>query len=1349
MTLRLRSSLCILLLLPELAAAAIDVARFNRYAPEQGLSQSVVQAITQDAEGFVWVGTQQGLNRFDGHRFEIYRHDPEDPASLSDDWIWALLLDRRDRLWVGTDAGGLQLLDASTGAVVPLAELTAQAEGLATLSVRVLAEDGLGRIWFGTDGAGVGRLEPDTGRLRMFDASAGLANDRVKALHIGDGGFVWVGTDGGGLQRIDPLSNDVQSVTVPGVSRIRSLAGAAGGRLWIGSQESGLFRFDPSSGAVEAFDGTRLPKPAADAIRDLMVDGRGRLWVATDSDGVSLFDPVDGRFRHLRHQPADPRSLNDDHASALFEDRGGVIWVGTSIGLNTWNPASGGFATYARRADDPTSLASNWVAGFADAPSPGTGNVVYVATVGGGVDRVQLDSGRAESLGDDGLSDDRVFALSWAHGSLWAGTRAGGLNRYDPERGHWRAYRHAADRADSLAADGVTSLATDSRGRLWIGTYGGGLDRYDPGSDGFVHYRADAADASTLCDDRVLALLPVAGDRLWVGTHGGGLCRLNVASGRFVTLRHDPADAASLSGDDAWALAEDSSGNLWIGTANAGLNRFSAEARERFDTTGEVRLDHIGRGQGLPSPAVTALLADGHGNVWVAHNRGLSRIDADLAMRHYTVADGLQGNEFNFGAAHRLADGRLLFGGAQGFNAFYPDRVGVNDHAPPVAFTDIHLNYEAVPRVRWASPGEGLRLDHRVRHLLVAFAALDFTDPASNRYRHRLVGFDDDWIDDGGNRQLSWTNLAPGDYRLEVQGANNEGVWSAAVLRLPIEVLPAPWATWWAQTLYALAVLALLAMARAGYERRLARAAEHSRMQAALIDEMTERERREQELAVARERAQRYLDVVEVVILALDQDGAITLVNQKGARLLGGQESDIVGRNFYEDYVPAGSRDDVRRHFADLEQYAYSESPVLAGDGSERLVAWHAIALTARREEGSPAGALISGSDITQVRKLELQLRESQKMEALGTLARGVAHDFNNILSAILGYAELSLAEPDNPAGTDRYLRQLTRSVDRARDLVQRILSFSRGGSQAPLPLNLAEVVSEAVELMRPMLGANLEIHRDLEYGCGAVLADPAQLVQVVVNLCTNASQAIGAGRGNIWLELRQRDLDVEEARSTAALLPGPHVELVVADDGPGMDDYTRARIFDPFFTTRHRDDGTGLGLSVVRGIIHQLKGTVSVDSTPGQGTRFRILLPCVDETPVTLGATPEAQLDDAGGGETVLIVDDEDPVRQIAEQSLSAAGYRVLLAREGADALRLLEHRGGEVDLIITDQTMPGLQGHELAATLQAQGSHIPLVLISGTEPPSMEGVAEFIAKPYSLAELHRVVRAVLARVP
>lgn len=1309
--------------------------RFKQLSVVDGLSQDTINAVAQDHQGFIWLATQFGLNRYDGRVFETWHHDPNRPDSLPHDWVWSLFVDSSGHLWVGTSEAGLARFDPHDERF----ERVGQFGG----HVRSIVEDAEGHIWAASDSEGVVRFHPDTGAMRVFDYASALPGaGRVRTMHVDPYGTLWLGTSGGGAFRYDAL--DERFVALSGVSANADIWDIEGGGrepLLLATRGDGLLELDVESGQIR--DPARAAVTdealASDNPRVLFRDSSGYLWIGHETRGLNRVDQR-GRVETVRNDPAQPYSLRDDHIVSLFEDRNGLLWVGTQRGVSLWDPGMSYFRNFTRSSDPEHALSDNWVAGFA-AAGP---RQYWVATYGGGINLVDTERGRIDVLrhepGAPSLADDRVMALEVdRHGMLWAGTSNAGISRLDVASGQWQHFRHDPLDPQSLADNGVTSLFEDRRGDLWVGTNRGGLHQFDRQSQQMQRV--------AVCHNRVLSITQDRAGALWLGTLGGGLCRFDPLTNEVTRYRHAAHDAHSLSSEDAWVVAEDAMGNLWVGTLDAGVNVWLLEDRE----AGRVRFHRFGQESGLASRVAYGILTDSRGGIWIASNRGLLRVSIDaqsnaaprlVDLRHYTVADGLPTNEFNFGAALRTDTGKMLFGGTAGFTLFQPEAQQEALRTPQVALTAF---YRLNERVSFDRQSPAFELGYADNVLTFEYAALDFAAPGQHRYQHWLEGFDNNWIEDGNRARATYTNLAPGNYLFKVRAALHDGGWGDNVLQIPVQVASPPWATPLAYFSYAL-VFALLGMwVYVSWSRKLAVAREIETMNRSLRKEVARRKAKEEALEREQATAQRYLDVVEVIILALDASGRVTLVNQKGARILGVSEGEVVGQDFTTEFVPADRRPEMEALLGEIDSYAYSEFPLQVRGGVERLIAWHTIRLPQDGENGG--GVLMSGTDVTQMRKLESQLRDAQKMEALGTLARGVAHDFNNILSAILGYAELAKGQLPTSAPAQGYLGKLEGSVDRARQIISGILTFGRVTNLAPAPVNVSAVVAEALQLVRPVMPGNVRLIEDIEPECGPVLADSAQIVQVVLNLCTNACQSMAEAGGKLEVTLMHVNVDTDTARAHRVLQPGLHVRLSVTDTGPGMDEYTRSRVFEPFFTTRPQGEGTGLGLSVVHGIVSQLKGVVEVQTELNQGTTFSITLPCRTEfRPVSIDEQPVSAAD-LQGSETVLFVDDEEEVSGIAAEALSALGYSVLTASNAEDALVLLDTHGIEVDILITDQTMPGMRGEQMAAQVKVQYPEMPVLLVSGADQPGSSSVDDFLSKPYAQEHLARKVRQLLAK--
>jgi diguanylate cyclase (GGDEF)-like protein len=809
------------------AASPTRPIRFEHLSLEQGLSQSTVMQVLQDRVGYVWLATEDGLNRYDGQAFRTYKHDPADATSLPSSFVWSLDEDAAGNLWIGT-SNGLALWERATDRVVRQDVLS----GVHIRVVRVNPKDQT--VWVGTRDAGLARVDIATGALSRFthDAdAASLSDDRVYALYVDRQFRLWVGSDGG-LDLFDGQKGFSHLTKGLGSSKVRAILEDDLGSLWVGTANAGLYRRDPA-GTIESFrhhpaDPDSL---AHDYVRALLQDAEGRLWVAT-SGGLDLFDPHRRTFAHYRHQATDPGSLGDDHVLSLAQDRGGVLWVGTRLGgVHKWNPLSWQFGHVAPNPESPTGLGSGRVTSFSEDHA----GRLWIGTFDAGLYSMNRVSGEVTAYRNDprkpgSLASDRIMALHRSHkGDLWVGTLDGGLDRLDPATGAVVHYRHDAKNPASLSSNGVTSILEDNRGLLWLGTYGGGLSRLDPETGEVTVYRHDPQQPSSLAGDRVAALAESPEGKLWVGTMEKGLDLLDPRTGRFTHLAHRPGDPRSLPSDEVHALFVDVAGTLWVGT-HSGLARLSADGQafETFTTR-----------NGLPNDVVYAIRADSKGRLWLSTNNGLSAFDPrTLSADNYGVSHGLQAPEFNFGAWYQSASGELFFGGVNGFNAFYPERIRQAGIAPAVVLTSLTVDHR--PFGGPPDQAREVRLGFRDKVLGFRFAALDFTAPHNNKYAYKLEGFDPDWVQLGSARRVTYTNLDPGRYTFRLRAANSGGRWNEDGLAIPVTVAAAPWTTGWAFAGYGIFILGgILGLTRV-QQRKFEREAEYAR---ALEDRVHERTR--------------------------------------------------------------------------------------------------------------------------------------------------------------------------------------------------------------------------------------------------------------------------------------------------------------------------------------------------------------------------------------------------------------------------------------------------------------------------------------------------------------------------
>jgi PAS domain S-box-containing protein len=1382
-----------------LSAAGGKNIKFQHIAREQGLSQAFVTSILQDREGFMWFGTQEGLNRYDGYRFTTFTHRTDDPGSLSHDTVKTLLEDRRGVLWVGTDGGGLSRFNPADSSFTHFRHDPDDPGSLSNDRVRALLEDHSGRLWVGTDGGGLSRLD----RLAEGDGAAagagsfvryehdpanpaGISHNRIRGLFEDRLGLLWIATDGGGLDMLDPRTglfthyrHDPEDPRSLSSDRVRVVYGDRDGAVWAGTYENGLNRLDRRSERVAgdrvagdrvagdrvAGDGsasgtfTRFQHDpgdptslGADQIWAIYQDREGTLWIGTGG-GLNEWRPQSGDFARYRHDPADPFSLSHDRVSSVLQDRGGVLWVGTYLGLNKWNTAFGSFLHYPPQPDDPQQLSASFVTSFAESPE----GELWVGTYGGGLNLLTADGTfrhfRHDPADPRSLGEDRIMSLHVdRRGELWIGTFDSGLNRLERRgdgsaTGTFTRYQHDPDDPHSLSWKGVTSILEDHRGALWVGTYRGGLNRFDRGpptrdTGEFVRYRHDPADPGSLSNDLVIKLYEDRSGTLWIGTEGGGLNRLDdPESGRFTAFRHDPDDPHSLSSDHAWMIHEDRRGDLWIGTDGGGLNRWTAADRE----AGRAVFRRYTKDDGLPSDIIFGVLSDDEGHLWLSSNRGLTRFDPRTeTFKNFDASHGLQNDEFIHGAMLRAAGGEMYFGGINGFNAFDPRRVRENGHVPPVVLTEVLKFNDPVDFGRPLTEVRDITLGYRDYVVAFEFAALDFTASEKNHYRHQLEGFDRQWVDSGTLRRATYTNLEPGSYRFRVRASNNDGVWNDAGLELAIRVLPPPWKTWWAYGLYSLAAgCAALLFTRAQGKKRQ-RAAELARTNAVLQEEIGQRRAKEEALQREKEKAQTYLDVAGVIMVVVDAEGRVSLINQKGCQVLGYREEEIVGRDWVERFVPESQRRKVRALLdSGAPQGAY-ESSVLNRAGEERIIEWHTTLLP-----GS-GGTLSSGTDLTQERRLK-QAKESAETasRAKSQFLANMSHEIRTPMNGVLGMVELLLDGELTPRQRE-FADIARRSARNLLDLLNDILDFSKieaGKLELEVvDFDLRELIDDVAQLF-----AEASHEKNLELLCvvddavpGSLRGDPTRLRQILSNLVSNAIKF--TDEGEVALRV---SVDAVDERSAG-------LRFEVRDTGMGLEPEAQKRIFEAFQqadgSTTRKYGGTGLGLSISTELVAMMGGEMGAESAPGEGSTFWFTLR-LDRQPDHSGTVrfpyfgPQVP--------RVLVVDDNATSRESLVRQLEIWGASASGAPDGPRAVQRLLAAGlgaTPYHVVLVDHQMPGMDGLALAQTITAAPGlkDLAVVLLTPVAPPSegklrRAGIVRCLSKPVRQAELYDCVAALM----
>jgi len=1236
--------------------------RFEILSMENGLSNNIVWSILQDSRGFMWFATIDGLNRYDGYKFKVFRHDPEDPHSLSTNPLRVIYEDQTGDLWIGTSGGGLNRLDRYTEKFTHYKHDPDDPHSLSGNDVRSIYEDRNGVLWIGTT-AGLNRYDRQTEMFTQFrhdpDDPQSLGHDFVTSVIEDLEGMIWVGTWGGGLDCLDPHTgifthyrHDPDDSYSLSNNNVWVMSQEQSGDIWIGTN-NGLNKLttnDVSSGRAHFIRYLNDPDDplslSNNKVRSILEDQEGNLWVGTFVGGLNKLDDELDVFFHYTNKPFEQLGLSNNGVISLYEDQVGSLWIGTlGGGVNIIDRNRKPFFHYYNNPNIPQSLSNDAVRSIL----VDRNGVTWVGTEEGGLNRSNQDSTtqigemtfkhyKANPNEPQSLSDNFVWAIDQdLAGILWIGTEAGGLNRFDPLNETFTHYRYQPDQPNGPSSNSIRAVLVDKSGFIWLGHRGSGLDRFDPETETITNFRNSPDDPNSLSANTVRALYEDSTGRLWIGTIDGGLNLFDRATETFINYKNDPSDPSSLSDNSVRAILEDQAGNLWIGTWGGGLNKLDRE-RGVFK--------HYREKDGLANDVIWGILED---NVppqmsgpylWISTNQGLSRFDPITeSFRNYNVLDGLQANSF-YSAHAKSHEGLLFFGGSNGFNVFNPNDIVDNPHIPPIVITDFQLLNLPVPigddsvLERSITESNELILSHQDRIISFEFAALSYTAPAKNRYRYLLEGFENQWNEIESDRRFAtYTNLNPGDYVFWVKGSNNDGVWNEDGTTLHITITPPWWGTWWFRGL----LLALLAAAvYLGYQLRVrsyqARSheleAEVALKTRELQAEISGHEVTEARLRRARDELATLLDVSQDVISTLELEQLLKNFLQQIDRVVG---CDAVSIHLLEGSVLKCLTYQYNENInVSPPQILYYEQipgfpEMLEFQQGFVLADLHAEpALMAAIIEHSEEGFDYIPPSVHSFAAAPMVIRN----RGIGMLAISSAHEaiydqdtlnllqiFTNQLAVAIENARLY--EQAQAAAVVEERNRLARDLhDSTTQALYSALLFSETGKKltqqgkledaAYYQSRVSTVVHEALKEMRllvfemrPLILEQEGLVGALQMRLDAVESRSGMEARLYADDLPSLPGEMSEGLYRIAQEALNNALKHAQAENVAVHLDCEHGLLTMQVVDDGQG-------FDP----QAVEQGGGMGLSNMRQRAEQLNGELSINSKPGEGTSIQVHVP-------------------------------------------------------------------------------------------------------------------------------------------
>lgn len=1266
--------------------------RFEHLKVGSGLAQGSANTIMQDSQGFIWVSTQGGLHRYDGHEFKLYANTPFDTTSLSNSWVWSVSESKNGDLWVATNGGGLNKMDRATGTFTRYVRDFNDSTTISNNSIFHTLETKNGDLWVSTNfGLNKMRASEDGKFKRFLNEPNDLTTITSNGLYFiseDSEGNIWVGSNNG-VNKINPTSDTItrylnDSNIDPGYGNPLNVISQYFPKdepeyVWLATG-NGLVKLEIETGDYKRFliepnNGTSVNP--LNLIHEIVPDPsiEDILWVAGPGTGVARFDLRTNEFTSYRNDPKDPNSLAEDFAASIFTDQSGTIWVGYATeGISTFNPAAVNFVHLRHDPDNPQSLAPGIVWGVYEdkegtlwvGTESGTG-LSYLTSLSkdGNRDvakRFQHDPNDNFTL-SDGLF--RVF-IEDPRGNFWVGSN-NGLNKLNRRTGRVTRFLKNNGRRDNIL---MMQPTKDDPSIFWVGS-GAGLSLLDTNNDTYEIYSI-IADSNEVFPF-VLSLHEDSSGDLWVGTTNG-LGKITKDGNASLESRYNPRDTTSISNNIIFKVVERTKepGILWLATQQGGLNRYDTE-------TGIASF--YGKDDGIADDHLYTIILDDNETLWMSSNNGIINFDPETeTFRNYGLDDGLMALEYNQNAYSKSADGIIYFGSGKGVTAFNPERLTINELPPQVVLSDFKIFNTSVSvgpnsaLTEALSETNSITIKYSQNEITFDYVALHFANSAKNQYAYQLVGFDKDWVDAETQRSATFTNLSPGDYIFRVKASNADGVWNEDYTSIRLSVLPPWYRTWWAYGLFTgILGFMIFGIDRTQRFRISKKESERTALREAELRAEAENKRRSdtEQLSMIGRAITSSLSVDKIIETVYENvnalmDAAIFGVGiynkeldrldfpatkEKGVMLpalsYGLNEKDrlaVICFNKKEEIIISDFEKDHKKYVSEykaplegevsssviylpliyqgkiigvittqsFKKDAYSEYHI---NLLRNLATYAAIAL----DNASAYRKL--NSTLSELKTMQQQLVQQEKLASLGQLTAGIAHEIKNPLNFVTNFSDLNielLDEARELAGENDDLNEILDDIEanlkkihehgsRADSIVKSMLQHSRGGSGEKTPTLLNGMVKEYVNLafhgMRAGKNAiNVDLAFDLEKSIHEVPLIVEDFSRVIVNLCNNAFDAMRE-------KLKTASKEYKAKLTISTKVIDGIIILDIVDNGPGIPDDIKDKIMQPFFTTKKGKDGTGLGLSITNDIIKAHGGELNVTTVKNEGTKFSIQL--------------------------------------------------------------------------------------------------------------------------------------------
>jgi signal transduction histidine kinase/CheY-like chemotaxis protein/ligand-binding sensor domain-containing protein len=1262
------------------------------------LSQNTIQCILKDKYGYMWFGTQDGLNKYDGYKVTIYKHQNNDRKTIAANHIITISEDNEDNIWIGTRTGGISKYDRAQDSFTNFIHNESDASSISNNNINVIYTDLKSNIWIGTE-SGLNLLDKKTGKFKTFFNNSAdknsISDSNILSIFEDSKHNFWIGTahglnllniDNGKFTRfIDPpvskkqTDNSINAITEDGSNNI-----------WVGTNH-GLKLLNRAKGSFSGF-AIDLDKNSSDGFNPVMclVRTKGnKLWLGTYTT-LQLFDVAKRQLIPLSDQTDGDSRMPNDGIYSLLEDKLGILWIGTS---------SEGILKYDRN----LSLFPSYKASLTNAPSgkniirgiaEDKGSNLYLATDVGldyfNRSNYSYKSYRNNSTNKNSLVSNYTTTVlkSKKNNAVWVGTYSSGLDCLNPETGVFKHYTKGAG-ASMINDNGIATLLEDRQGQIWVGTYFGGVNVFNPSTKTFTKYVNDDKNPNSICDNAIQALYEDKKGNIWIGGYSNGISIFNPASKTFSQLN---TKNSKLKSNIISVFFEDTKGNMWVGTMDGGLNCYQQKTKGFIAFTEQ---------NGLINNTINYITEDAKGNIWLSTNQGIISFDpVKKAFKNFGYYNGLKSLEYNLGAGTKLSNGEIILGSINGFNIIDIQKLATNKNTPHVVITGFELFNKPVNigqknsiLKQSISTTKEITLQYSQSVFTIEYAGLDYTVPQENKYAYKLENFDKEWRYVGNQRKVTYTNLNPGTYIFKVKAANNDGVWNEKETSLKVIIIPPYWMTWWFRILVSCLILG------AAYSFYLYRISFVKKQKAEL--EKTVQERTHEIAAQA-------------------------------ARL------EKLNENLQEQTEELQTQSEELQEQAEELQ---TQSEELQEQAEELQTKTQSLEILNKKLLGQKAAE----------QKARLLAEKAQQEADKANLAKStflatMSHEIRTPMNGVLGMASL-LAETPLDIEQREYTEAILNSGESLLSVINDVLDFSKieSGNLELDPHNfeLRKCIEDVLELFgakTAKTGIDLIYHIE-DLVPAYIVADSLRLRQVLTNFVGNAIKF--THYGEVFVNVTAQKLAGEEFK----------IDFEVRDTGIGISESHLKNLFKPFnqldSSITRKYGGTGLGLVICERLVKLMGGSIKVSSEAGKGTTFSFDINTTKGLDLAQNLTKNNQ-ENIFEGKKALIVDDNATNLKIIQIQLTRRKMTVTPVTSGKEALEILSTQK-DFDLIITDMQMPDMEGIELSTRVKAIYNEVPIILLSsiGNESKKLYPhlFAAVLTKPIKQQYFYTVVESILKR--